>query len=267
MSFYSNVNADVRAKSLDISAIMRLVYVYMAIGLAISAAVAYYGATSGLAFELFANPFLTIGLMLVYFVLVMALRPIIMRSPIIVGAGAFFLVSLVLGAMLSSIFLTGAQLAQSYTTSGRAVATAVTLDPDWLKTVGLAFSLTAGTFAVMSVIGFTTRIDLSQYSGIFMMAIIGLIIASIANIFFQNDFLYWIVSYAGVLIFAGLVAYKTQWIKQMAAGVAQGAVTQNGVASMDVPMQRVALIGAFELYITFINLFLFMLRIVGGRRR
>jgi FtsH-binding integral membrane protein len=266
MSFYSNVNTDVRAQSLDISIVMRQVYLFMTIGLAISAGVAYYTATSGLALAIFDNPILTIGIFLGYMLLAFTLRPIIMNSPVSVGAFAFFLLSAVLGLMLSSIFLTGAQFAISYTETRREIVT-TTLDPSWLQTVGLAFALTAGTFAAMSVIGFTTKVDLSRYGGAFLMALIGLLIASVVNMLFQNDFLYWIISYAGVLIFAGLVAYKTQWIKEMAARVSQGAINQNGVAVVDSSVQRMALYGAFELYITFINLFLFILRILGGRRR
>ncbi|HVO43703.1 MAG TPA: Bax inhibitor-1/YccA family protein [Aggregatilineales bacterium] len=264
MSFYSNVNTDVRAQTLDLSAVMRQVYLWMTLGLAVSAGIAFYVASSGLAIQFYQNPILVLVTFLGYFVLAMAMRPIIMNAPVSIGALAFLALSAVLGVMLSSVFLAGASVVSAPT--GRGIARVV-FDPTQLRIVGFAFIATAGTFGAMSVIGYTTKVDLSRFGGALLIALIGLIIASFVNILFASSFLFWIVNYAGVLIFAGLTAYSTQAIKTMAAAVSQGAIGRNGEAVMDGAMQRVALLGAFQLYLTFINLFLFMLSIFGGRRR
>jgi FtsH-binding integral membrane protein len=121
-----------------------------------------------------------------------------------------------------------------------------------------AFITTAAMFGVMSIIGYTTRIDLSKFGVILFMGLIGLIIASLVNLFLQNPLIYWVLTYFGVALFCGLTAYDTQWIKRNAASVAyQG----NGQAAA-----RVALVGAFHLFMDFVNLFLFLLRIFGNRR-
>lgn len=145
----------------------------------------------------------------------------------------FILYSVLMGVTMSSIFMV-------YT----------------MSSIASTFFITAGTFLVMSIIGYTTRIDLSRIGSILFMALIGLIIASVVNIFMHSETLHWIVSYAGVLIFVGLVAYDTQKIKVM--------VQQYGTA--DENGHKLALMTALTLYLDFINLFLHLLRILGDRR-
>ncbi len=125
-----------------------------------------------------------------------------------------------------------------------------------LGTIASAFFVTAGTFFAMSVVGYVTKMDLSRVGNVLYMMLIGLIIATIVNIFWANDTLYWIINYVGVIIFVGLIAYDTQKIKQIFYDY----------GSNDEMGQKLALYGALSLYLDFINLFLFLLRIFGGSR-
>jgi FtsH-binding integral membrane protein len=111
-------------------------------------------------------------------------------------------------------------------------------------------------FGAMSVYGMVTKRDLTQLGSILFMLLIGLIIASVVNMFWANSTLFWIINYAGVLIFVGLTAYDTQKLKQIAYA------TQNNAALA----ARLSISGALTLYLDFINLFLFLLRIMGSRR-
>ena len=124
------------------------------------------------------------------------------------------------------------------------------------SSIGSTFFVTAATFAVMSVYGYTTKRDLTSMGNLLFMALVGLIIASVVNIFLGSEMVYWITTYVGVLIFVGLTAYDTQKIKQMA--LADFGTAEN--------MQKGALMGALRLYLDFINLFLFLLRLFGRRR-
>lgn len=116
------------------------------------------------------------------------------------------------------------------------------------------FFITAGTFGAMSVYGFFTDKDLTKWGNILFMALIGLIIASVVNLFMRSDAFSFIISIFGVLIFVGLTAWDTQKIKQMAMQVPAGSEW------------RLSIIGALELYLDFVNLFLYLLRIFGNRR-
>ncbi len=122
--------------------------------------------------------------------------------------------------------------------------------------IASTFFITAFMFAATSVFGYITKIDLTRMGGFMMMALIGLIIASVVNIFVASSTLYWIVSYAGVFIFVGLTAYDTQKIKNMSVGIDSS--SEEG--------SKASVMGALALYLDFINLFLFMLRILGRRR-
>ena len=145
----------------------------------------------------------------------------------------FILYSVINGALLSYIFL-------AYTASS----------------VATVFFITAGTFGVMALIGYTTKTDLSSMGKILFMALIGLIIATVVNIFVKSSGLTMILSYVGVLIFVGLTAYDTQKIKQMLLQAPDA-----GEAS-----QKIALLGALSLYLDFINLFIYLLRIFGREK-
>lgn len=127
-----------------------------------------------------------------------------------------------------------------------------------LGSIVVVFGVTMLTFFSMSMIGYTTKTDLTAMGSFLMMALIGLILASIANFFLQSPALYWITTYAGVLIFVGLTAYDTQKIKRWTLLALQ--------SGNDTQLKRVAVIGALELYLDFINIFLYLLRILGRRR-
>lgn len=146
----------------------------------------------------------------------------------------FLLYSILIGVTLSTIFLTFTQ-----------------------ESIASVFFITAGTFGGISLYGYTTQKDLSTWGGYLLMALIGLILASVVNWFMQSEILYWITSYAGVLIFVGLTAYDTQKIKQL--------VYQYGNENTETT-QKVALLGAITLYLDFINLFLYLLRIFGKKK-
>lgn len=125
------------------------------------------------------------------------------------------------------------------------------------SSIASTFFVTAGTFAAMALIGTFTKRDLSSWGNIFLMALIGIIIASVVNFFLKSEMLYWIVTYAGVLIFVGLTAYDAQKIKRM--------INEYG-NEVNESTQKMALLGALSLYLDFINLFLFLLRILGSRK-
>lgn len=123
------------------------------------------------------------------------------------------------------------------------------------SSIASTFLVAAATFGVMSAYGYTTKKDLTSIGNLLFMALIGLVIASVVNFFMQSALLYWIITYAGVLIFVGLVAYDTQKIKRMAAAA-------DGVEVY----QKKAIFGALTLYLDFVNLFLYLLRLLGDRK-
>ncbi len=122
--------------------------------------------------------------------------------------------------------------------------------------IASTFFVTAATFGVMSAYGYFTKKDLTSWGNLLFMALIGFIIASIVNMFLQSTFFYWMVTYAGILIFVGLTAYDTQKIKKMSLGL--DADSEAG--------KKGAIMGALMLYLDFINLFLLLLRVLGNRR-
>ena len=124
------------------------------------------------------------------------------------------------------------------------------------SSIASAFLVTAGTFGAMSLYGYTTKKDLTSWGGFFFMGLIGIIIASLVNMFLQSSMIYWITTYAGVLVFVGLTAYDTQKIKEMN-------ILGNEGTDEDT---KEAISGALRLYLDFINLFLMILRIMGGGR-
>ncbi|AFZ69014.1 Bax inhibitor-1/YccA family protein [Deinococcus peraridilitoris] len=117
-----------------------------------------------------------------------------------------------------------------------------------------AFVISAGMFGAMSLIGYTTRRDLSKYGSILLMALIGLIVAMLVNLFLQSTLMVWITSVIGVLLFSALTAYDTQKLREMALG---------GVDAASETGEKLAVYGALTLYLDFINMFLFVLRIFG----
>jgi len=174
-----------------------------------------------------------IGLILLEFVLVAYLVMWIANMSSQMAALVFILYSMINGFTLSVIFLI-------YTADS----------------IASTFFITAGTFAVMSIYGYFTKSDLSRLGNILLMGLMGLVIASVVNVFFQDETLYWITTYAGVLIFTGLIAYDTQKIKNLN-------IMGNEGTDED---KKEAIIGALTLYLDFINLFLKLLRIFGRKK-
>lgn len=209
------------------------VYGWMAAALAVTGFVALAVANSPAAQQLvFGNQFLFFGLIIGELALVMILVSRLQRMSAQAATTLFIVYALVNGITLSFVFL-------AYTEA----------------TIARAFFVTAGMFAAMTFVGYTTKIDLSRFGSILFMALIGFIIASLVNLFLRSEALYWIITYAGVIIFTGLVAYDTQRIKAMAdAGFAEAETERKG-----------AIFGALRLYLDFINLFLMLLRIFGRR--
>jgi uncharacterized protein len=216
-----------------IARFFNVVYAWMAAGLGLTAVVAWYVASrEDLMQQVFRGPVL-IGLIIAQLALVVTISAAVNKLSAGVATALFMLYSALTGLTLSAIVV-------SYTHASLAGA----------------FLATAGTFGATSVYGMVTKRDLTGLGSIMFMALIGLIIASIVNIFLASSTLYWIITYAGVLIFVGLTAYDTQRLKMVAIETAH-----------DPRMAaRYAVNGALMLYLDFINLFLMLLRIMGDRR-
>lgn len=219
-----------------IQSILRWVYVWMGFGLLVTAVVAWVTANNdNLSGLILKSPGILIGAVVVELGLVIALTWGLSRMSPGLATALFLVYAAVNGFTMSIIFL-------AYD----------------LGSIAIAFGTTAIMFGVMSVIGFTTKIDLQKYSTYFLMALIGLIAASVLNFFLRSSALDFVISGAGVLIFTALTAYDTQRIKRMA---------NNPQLAMDEgAAQKVSIYGALTLYLDFINLFLFLLRLFVRRR-
>ena len=234
----SNVLPNDRNAELTMSetfpVLMRKVYLWMTLALLITGFTAYYVATNeAILTAIVTNQILFWGLIIAELGLVFGLSAAINRLSLTTATLMFVVYSVINGATMSFIFL-------AYT----------------MSSITSVFFITAGTFAAMGLFGYFTKTDLSSMGKILLMALIGIIIATIVNIFVNSSGLEMILNYLGVLIFVGLTAYDTQKIKQMlliAPDAGEGA-------------QKVALLGALSLYLDFINLFLYLLRIFGGKR-
>ena len=210
------------------------VYNWMGAGLAMTGGVSWYVSTSETILNLLVTtPMLFFGLLIVEIGLVFYLAARVMQMEATQAMGVFFLYAGLNGVTLAPLFLL-------YTTASLAST----------------FFVTAGMFGAMSFYGYTTKKDLTSWGSFLFMGLIGIIIASVVNIFLQNSMLYWVISYAGILIFVGLTAYDTQKIKEMN-------ILGNEGTDEDT---KEAIRGALKLYLDFINLFLMLLRIMGTRR-
>ncbi len=220
--------------SLAFPALMRKVYVWMTLALVLTGITAYGVASSpSLMMTIFQTPAIMWGLIIAELAIVIAISAAINRLSLTTATLLFVLYSVLNGATFSLIF---------------AVYT--------MSSIANVFFITAGTFGVMAAYGYFTKRDLSSWGRLLLMALIGLIIATLVNVFLvKSSGFDLILSYAGVLIFVGLTAYDTQKIKQMLA-----MQTDMGEGA-----QKVALLGALSLYLDFINLFLYLLRIFGKR--
>jgi FtsH-binding integral membrane protein len=223
------VSADAQLRQ---SSIISQVYAWMTAGLLVTGAVAAYTANSLWLLQLiFGNPFGIWVLFIAQIAMVLGLSAGIGRLAPTVATGLFIAYAALNGLTMASIFLV-------YTRTS----------------IASTFFITAATFAAMSMYGYVTKRDLTKMGSLLFMALIGLILASLVNFFLKSTALYWIITYAGVLIFVGLIAWDTQKIKRLSVQ-----------ATDDTSARRIAILGSLMLYLDFINLFLFLLRIFGRR--
>ena len=212
--------------------LIRKVYVWMCAALLITAGTAYRVSTSEELLRLiFSSKISFFGIIIAQFAIVWILSARIKTLSFTTATIMFALYSVLMGVTMSCIFV-------AYTQSS----------------IASTFFITAGTFAVMSIYGYTTKKDLTSIGNLLFMALIGLIIAMVVNFFLKSSMMDLIISCIGVLIFVGLTAYDTQKIKAL---INQENTEEN---------QKMAIIGSLMLYLDFINLFLFLLRIFGRRR-
>lgn len=213
--------------------LMRKVFVWMTLALVITGITAYGVATTpSLLAAVYSSKAVFFGIIIAEFALVIGLSAAINRLSLTTATLMFVVYSVLTGVMFSSIFVVYAA-----------------------SSIANVFFITAGTFAATAFVGYTTKKDLSSMGRFLFMALIGLIIATVVNIFVGSSAFDLIISYVGVLIFVGLTAYDTQKIKEMLVEADDTGET----------MQKLALLGALTLYLDFINLFLYLLRIFGKK--
>ena len=232
---YDPASYRMESRSISFPAVMKNVYLWMTFALAMTGLTAAAVATQPQLIQaIFANRILFWGLMIGELGLVFYLSARIMRMSFTAAGLAFAVYASLNGLTLSFIFM-------AYT----------------MESIATTFFVTAGTFGAMSIVGYTIKRDLGTLGRILIMALIGVIIASVVNMFVHSSALQFIVSILGVLIFTGLTAYDTQKIKWM--------VTQNNGLGEETVM-KLALLGSLTLYLDFINLFLYLLRFLGNSR-
>lgn len=215
--------------------LMRNVYTWMTLALVITGFVALYVAKSyTLLSMIIENRMLFWGLLIAEVGLVIYLSARIHRIAFSTATLLFIAYSILNGVTLSFIFMV-------YT----------------MSSIATTFFVTAGTFGAMALYGYVTKKDLSRLGNICIMALIGLIIASLVNLFLHNSMMDLIISGIGVLLFTGLTAYDSQKIKQLLTG---------DELEVNDTTQKIALMGAMTLYLDFINLFLYLLRFLGDRK-
>ncbi len=219
-----------------VNSFLRSVYNWMAIGLALTGFVAFYVASSQTMQRIiFGNPIVFYGLIIGQLVMVFYLSARVQKMQASTATSLFVAYAALNGLTLSAIFL-------AYTSSS----------------IASTFFVCAGTFVAASVYGYTTKKDLTSFGSFLFMGLIGIIIASVVNMFLRSSGMTMVISYIGVLLFTGLTVYDTQRLKNMA--LAQPADLEAGV------VRKGAILGALSLYLDFINLFLMLLRIMGDRR-
>ncbi|MDR0218519.1 MAG: Bax inhibitor-1/YccA family protein [Enterobacteriaceae bacterium] len=236
MDRYQRSNDSIVQKAgSGIQTYMAQVYGWMTCGLLLTAFVALYVAnTPEILDAIFSSKIVFYGLIIAQLGLVFVLSGMVHKMSGALATGLFMLYSMLTGLTLSSIFViyTGGSIASTFVVS-------------------------AGMFGALSVYGYTTKRSLSGIGSFLFMGLIGIVLASVINIFLKSPALMWAITYIGVLIFAGLTAYDTQKLKEMGA-------------ELDVNdkenLRRFSIVGALTLYLDFINLFLMLLRILGDRR-
>ncbi len=218
---------------LDAQGFLTRVFGWMFLGLAVTGvAAAAIGADDELLTTITENPLILIGLFVAQLALVITISAAIERLSPAVALALFFLYAASVGVIFAFVF-------ELYTA----------------QSIFTTFLITAAMFGAVAIWGYVTKRDLSTMGTVLLMGLIGLILATIVNFFVASEALYWITTYAGVVIFAGLTAYDMQKIKGYANAGLEGDAEQ-----------RASILGALALYLDFINLFLFLLRIFGQSR-
>ena len=235
-----NQTARIKVESKDLAKnFVANVFAWMGIALAITAFTAYYFASSpnliGSLVNMETGGFTMLGwiVMLSPLGFVFAMGMGFQRFSVGTLTLLFGVFSIFMGASLSFILLV-------YTSSS----------------IFQTFAVTAGMFGIMAFVGYTTKTDLTKFGSLMMMGLIGLIIASVVNMFMRSGTFDYIISFIGVLVFTGLTAYDVQKLKRIGAGIQFGSE----------PARKLVIMGALNLYLDFINLFLFLLRFLGNRR-
>ncbi len=206
----------------------------MSAALALSAlAAATTVSTPGFLDLVIGNRIVFFGLIVAEVGLVLYLSTAVSRMSLAAARATLIVYSLLNGLTLSAVFL-------AYTA----------------ESIGTTFLVTGATFGAMSAYGYATKRDLTRFGSFLFMGLIGIVIASLVNIFLRNDAVYWVTTYAGVFVFVGLAAYDTQKIKAMGAEAGYAGDAAG----------KVAVVGALALYLDFVNLFLMLLRLLGRRR-
>lgn len=237
MSMYPDARRaqlDYATDERSIYSFFNAVYAWMAVGLALTAVVAYVVAhTPALLQIIYGGKAIVLVMALGAFGIAWYVQSQIGRISTGVATALFLLYATIMGAMISYVFIVYS-----------------------MATLGAAFLMTAGVFGAMSLYGFVTKRDLTSIGSFLCMCVIGLFLASIVNLFLASNALSWVITYAVLAVFIGITAWETQQLKNMAYEY-QG----NGVM-----LSRIAIVGSLVLYIAFINLFLSILRILGDRR-
>lgn len=231
MTHYAST--ETRTQSM-VSTLFKSLYMQMAAALTVTGLTAYFVSNSVAFWNMLAtNPSMLWIFIIAQIGLVIWLSARVMSMSMGMATLLFIVYSVLMGITLSTIFLVYS-----------------------MGTIATTFFVTAGTFFTMSLVGYTTRMDLSRIGNLLFMMLIGLIIATVVNIFVASSTLYWVITYVGVIVFVGLIAWDTQKLRNLF--LEYGSADESG--------QKLALLGALTLYLDFINLFLYLLRIFGGNR-
>ncbi len=230
----NNPVSDARLQAIFIAGMSR-VYLWMTLGLTLTAAIALFISFIPALWIIIFNPIVFYGMLIGEFIMVIAVSRVITRLSPTVGLALFFVYAAMNGVTLSAIFLIYE-----------------------VGSIAITFVATAGFFGIMSLIGFVTKEDLSKWGNVLLLALVGLILGSIANLLLASTAFDWFLTYFGLMIFLGLTVYDTQKIKKLTMAAA--------LEGQEQIVSKIGVWGALHLYLDFINLFLRLLRILGRRR-
>ncbi|WP_058913881.1 Bax inhibitor-1 family protein [Entomohabitans teleogrylli] len=235
MDRFPRSNGTIVQQASGLQTYMAQVYGWMTCGLLLTAFIAWFAAnTPAVMMFVFSSKITFFGLIIAQLALVFVISGMVHKLSAGVATSLFMLYSALTGLTFASIFVV-------YTYSS----------------IASTFVVTGGMFGAMSLYGYTTKRDLSGLGSMLFMALIGLILASLVNLWLKSTALMWAVTYIGVLVFVGLTAYDTQKLKNIGE--------QIDVNDRD-NLRKYSILGALTLYLDFINLFLMLLRIFGNRR-